>query len=283
MFLFYILAFFALFPILDYKPWDPSYTIVAYIIFPTLHYLFLEALQNIRDNAAKTVISDKYSDFPFEVEKRINGILIDHGLYKYSNVKTKSEEAFFTLYENYKVKVKKNPLFCPKCKCLTLVKKGEDENKNQVFRCLSCKHRERRGFRRKTLVEWIADQKAQGISAAELRDTMSSLHPFVRMKIDFSNSELLGKCPRCKHGVFQYKDKYICEKSIGEKQDCSFQLNTEVLGQKITLEQIKKLLVKGETDTLPGFITAKSNKRFEARIQLNNDGSIKFADITTRS
>ncbi len=92
---------------------------------------------------------------------------------------------------------------------------------------------------------------------------------------DFSGREPLGKCPKCGARVFDAGMNYICEKSAGPEKTCDFKTGKIILQQEIPPEQVRKLLADGKTDLLKGFVSNKTNRRFEAFLALQ-DGTVKF-------
>lgn len=93
--------------------------------------------------------------------------------------------------------------------------------------------------------------------------------------VDFSGQELLGKCPKCSHSVYEHSHHYVCEKSLGAARTCSFKIAKIILERPIEREQIIKLLEKGKTDLLPKFIS-KKGRPFSAYLVANSDGKITF-------
>jgi len=93
-------------------------------------------------------------------------------------------------------------------------------------------------------------------------------------KIDFSGSEVIGKCPKCGGKIFETENSYICERSQADRKPCKFKLSKTILGREIPKEQAQKLVVLGTTDLLDGFIS-KRGRPFSAYLKLE-DGKIGF-------
>ena len=90
-----------------------------------------------------------------------------------------------------------------------------------------------------------------------------------------SSRESLGVCPICKTGnVVKNSKGYGCD---NWQSGCKFFIG-EMCGQKIPLEQIKKLIVDGKTDVLKGFKSKKGNE-FSARLIIK-DRKIQFSFVT---
>ena len=93
--------------------------------------------------------------------------------------------------------------------------------------------------------------------------------------IDFTGKESLGKCPACGANVFDGGMNYVCEKQAGAEQTCKFRTGKIILQQEISPEQVKKLLAEGKTDLLKGFVSNKTNRKFEAFL-IVKDGKTGF-------
>ena len=93
--------------------------------------------------------------------------------------------------------------------------------------------------------------------------------------IDFTGKEPLGKCPKCGAQVFDGGMNYVCEKQAGTEKSCDFRTGKIILQQEIPPEQVKKLLATGKTDLLKGFISKKTNRKFEAFL-VAKDGKTAF-------
>jgi DNA topoisomerase-3 len=93
--------------------------------------------------------------------------------------------------------------------------------------------------------------------------------------VDFTGKEPLGKCPKCGAQVFDAGMNYVCEKQASAEKTCDFRTGKIILQQEISPEQVKKLLAEGKTDLLRGFISKKTNRKFEAFLALK-DGKVSF-------
>ena len=93
--------------------------------------------------------------------------------------------------------------------------------------------------------------------------------------VDFTGKEPLGKCPKCGANVFDAGMNYVCEKQAGAEKSCTFRTGKIILQQEISPEQVKKLLAGGKTDLLKGFISNKTNRKFEAFL-IVKDGKTEF-------
>ncbi len=93
--------------------------------------------------------------------------------------------------------------------------------------------------------------------------------------VDFTGKEPLGKCPKCHSNVFDGGMNYVCEKQAGAAPTCDFRTGKIILQQEISPEQVKKLLAEGKTDLLKGFVSKKTNRKFEAFLALK-EGKVAF-------
>ena len=93
--------------------------------------------------------------------------------------------------------------------------------------------------------------------------------------MDFTGKEPLGKCPACGGQVFDGGMNYVCENQAGVAKSCKFRTGKIILQQEISPEQVKKLLAAGKTDLLKGFISKKTNRKFEAFLVVK-DGTTAF-------
>jgi DNA topoisomerase-3 len=91
--------------------------------------------------------------------------------------------------------------------------------------------------------------------------------------VDFTGKEPLGKCPKCGARVFDAGMNYLCEKATGPDRTCKFRTGKIILQQEISPEQVKKLLNEGKTDLLKGFISKKTNRKFEAFLVIKDGGT----------
>jgi DNA topoisomerase III len=93
--------------------------------------------------------------------------------------------------------------------------------------------------------------------------------------VDFTGKEPLGKCPKCGARVFENGMNYICEKATGPTKTCDFKTGAIILQQPIERAQVVKLLTEGKTELLKGFVSNKTNRKFEAFL-IYKDGKVSF-------
>ncbi len=93
--------------------------------------------------------------------------------------------------------------------------------------------------------------------------------------VDFTGKEPVGNCPKCHARVFENGMNYVCEKSVSAERTCDFKTGAIILQQPIDRVQAGKLLSEGKTDLLKGFVSKKTNRKFEAFLKLDG-GKVGF-------
>ncbi|MCE5195605.1 MAG: DNA topoisomerase 3 [Negativicutes bacterium] len=106
----------------------------------------------------------------------------------------------------------------------------------------------------------IAAKKAERIPAKGSRKAARELLPQLQ-------------CPLCQAKILENSKAYYCQNWKGQPP-CGFTLWKTVAGKQLTAKQIEKLLRKGETGILRGFVSAKK-KKFSANLRLEN-GKVVF-------
>jgi DNA topoisomerase-3 len=93
--------------------------------------------------------------------------------------------------------------------------------------------------------------------------------------VDFTGKEPLGKCPACGGNVYDAGMNYVCEKQAAPEKTCTFRSGKIILQQTIEPAQITRMLATGKTDLLKGFVSKKTNRKFEAFL-IVKDGKTSF-------
>jgi DNA topoisomerase III len=91
--------------------------------------------------------------------------------------------------------------------------------------------------------------------------------------MDFTGKEPLGKCPKCGARVFDAGMNYVCEQATGPAKTCTFRTGKIILQQPFEPAQVVKLLAEGKTDLLRGFVSRKTNRKFEAFLVIKDGGT----------
>jgi DNA topoisomerase-3 len=94
--------------------------------------------------------------------------------------------------------------------------------------------------------------------------------------IDFSGQHPVGVCPKCGGRVFEQPMNYLCERSTGPDRSCDFRSGKVILQQPIERAQMEKLLAQGRTDTLRGFVSNRTRRKFAAYLVRKPDGTTGF-------
>lgn len=88
-----------------------------------------------------------------------------------------------------------------------------------------------------------------------------------------TTGQSLGSCPSCKEGkVITNSKGYGCNRW---REGCTFFIGRQILGRRIGIEDVKHLILEGETGLIEGF-TSKKGKKFRARLVLEESGRISF-------
>lgn len=72
----------------------------------------------------------------------------------------------------------------------------------------------------------------------------------------FSRLTVIGKCPNCGKNVYEFPKSYSCEDSRGA---CGFYFPREIWGKDVSETQAKRILDKGSSITLKGFLDRSGN------------------------
>ncbi len=83
--------------------------------------------------------------------------------------------------------------------------------------------------------------------------------------------EIVGACPICKKNVVRGKFSYGC---MGFEDGCKFRVGINICRRDIPIDEVRRLLTEGATNTINGFIS-KNGRYFDARLVIK-DGSAVF-------
>jgi len=108
------------------------------------------------------------------------------------------------------------------------------------------------------------------VSAAKNQESKSSGETG-KESLHRSDSNILGKCPRCARDVVEFPKSYSC---TGWREGCRFTIWKKIAGKNISPTQAKTLLQKSKTGLLKGF-QSRSGKKFNAILTLKN-GQVVF-------
>ncbi len=84
----------------------------------------------------------------------------------------------------------------------------------------------------------------------------------------------LEKCPSCQQGrVLKGNAAFGCSRF---RDGCTLRVPFELAGKQLTEKQISELLLKGKTGKIKGFVSPKTNNKFDAALILNPEGKVTF-------
>ncbi|MCZ6671773.1 MAG: topoisomerase C-terminal repeat-containing protein, partial [Verrucomicrobia bacterium] len=95
--------------------------------------------------------------------------------------------------------------------------------------------------------------------------------------LNFDELPVVGTCPVNDTPVFETENAYGCRERLESNGGGKgFRMSKSILGQPITVDQVKKLLTEGKTDKLDKFVSKRTNKPFSAFLVLQKNGSVRF-------
>ena len=92
-----------------------------------------------------------------------------------------------------------------------------------------------------------------------------------KKNIDSFKKEMIGKCPSCGKDILEGKKNYYCS---GYKEGCKFMLWKDITGAKLSVKDVKALLVGKNTDIKT--CKNKDGKSFKCSFALDTENKIKF-------
>ncbi|MDD1505318.1 DNA topoisomerase [Lysinibacillus sp. CNPSo 3705] len=142
--------------------------------------------------------------------------------------------------------------------------------------------------------EWESYLKSIGEGRASAITFLNQINNFINhlistTKINFSNPQLIqslveeankalknsvyGPCPKCKKGNVIDRGNFVsCDEY---KNGCEFSISKTVAKKKLSESQLKKLITKGKTSVIKGFLSGK-NVVFETALTFTEDYKIQF-------
>lgn len=113
-----------------------------------------------------------------------------------------------------------------------------------------------------------AGKKEETLISQETEDPAKS-----STSVSSTQPEVLGRCPVCGGDIIEGKKGYGC---LNWRQGCTFVVwKTPICGKVLSPTQVKKLLKKGSTDLIKGFLS-KTGKSFSAYLVWAEKGSAKL-------
>ena len=83
--------------------------------------------------------------------------------------------------------------------------------------------------------------------------------------------DVVAKCPLCQKDVKRFRNFYGC---TGYKDGCKFLVNISICGRAISVANLKMLVETGRTALIQGFVSAKTQKTFDAALKLENGRAV---------
>lgn len=80
--------------------------------------------------------------------------------------------------------------------------------------------------------------------------------------------DVVGRCPACGQNVVRTRFGYGCS---GYKEGCKFSTGNVICGKVISLENMQKLLEKGTTPLITGFVSKRTGKEFSAQLAIEDN------------
>lgn len=117
----------------------------------------------------------------------------------------------------------------------------------------------------------LAVPTAGSQSRGEPRSTGNRRRAGAKRNTEPVGGKKLGPCPVCGKPVIDQPKSYSCS---GRREGCSFVIWKTMSGKKISTSMATKLLAKGRTQILKGFVS-KAKKKFDARLRVQ-DGKVSF-------
>ena len=93
-----------------------------------------------------------------------------------------------------------------------------------------------------------------------------------------AKGDKVGVCPRCGGDVVEGEKGYGCANWKESDGGCKFVIWKNSSGHDLTVEEVKQILEKGQTDEYLDFVSKKTGRPFKAKLLLDKDGqySTKF-------
>ena len=83
--------------------------------------------------------------------------------------------------------------------------------------------------------------------------------------------DVVATCPLCGGDIKRFRNFYGC---TGYKSGCKFLVNISICGRAISVANLKMLVETGHTALIQGFISAKTQKTFDASLKLENGRAV---------
>jgi DNA topoisomerase-3 len=194
-----------------------------------------------------------------------------------NDVKNRSSVNRFS-QSGQKLDEKAKPLTCPKCKSGSMLKG------NQAYGCSGYKTgchftipfiHSNKTLTEKQIFQLLKTKKTSWIKGFEIESLKVEgkllLHTDLSIQLELKEEETL-KCPRCKEGeIIPGRNAFGCNRyNLGCKTIIPF----ELFGKKLTKNQTKNLIKKGESPVINGFMI--DGREQTGKLKFNTDYKIYF-------
>ena len=83
--------------------------------------------------------------------------------------------------------------------------------------------------------------------------------------------DIVAQCPLCGKEVKRFRNFYSC---VGYREGCKFLVGISICGRAISVANLKMLIETGHTAVIQGFVSAKTQKTFDASLKLENGRAV---------
>ncbi|PQJ74351.1 type IA DNA topoisomerase [Polaribacter gangjinensis] len=127
--------------------------------------------------------------------------------------------------------------------------------------------------RSNTAVKRISSNSPVIANAMKQSENNKKITSSSRPRNDNKNKQLVGKsCPKCQKGtLLKGSSAYGCSEY---KNSCDFKISFEIFGKKVSENQLIRLIEKGSTTNLTGFI--QETEKVEGLIRFDENFKLKF-------
>ena len=110
-----------------------------------------------------------------------------------------------------------------------------------------------------------------------MKSINQSVHDFIdaiKQNPPASTQEALGDCPVCKTGkIYTSKYSYMCG-------NCSFKFSKEICAYVLSPKDVSGLIESGKTNSIDGFVSTKTQKKFTATLKVVPENSKVIFDFS---
>jgi DNA topoisomerase-3 len=93
---------------------------------------------------------------------------------------------------------------------------------------------------------------------------------------NLQDAEVIGKSPIDDSPVYKTLNAYVSDSALHKSKN-GIRINRVILGKEITEENMKRMLAGEKTELIQGFRSKKTNRLFDAYLELTKTGKIRFS------